>query len=260
MNPFNPASLFLHHVLRVAVAFAVVATLIITAGSASAQTDRYRTGSGTWDTTTANWATSSGGSYNTTWTAGDNAIFEGSPGTVTVGGAVSVGNLSFTTTSGGYLVDGNTLNFTPGATIRTTDNRYDQTITSAITGSPAVRIKDFNPTTANDKYLGIKFAPTIGTQVLGAVLNPDNTGDKDKAGVTFAGTTTGNTVASIAYAGSDQYADSNFQSGGWTVLGNVTTGTVRLSGGVHRFNGSGELRLHRICLHRRDPRRHGNHQ
>ena len=45
-------------------------------------------------------------------------------------------------------------------------------------------------------------------------------------------------MAAISYAGNDKYADTNFQSGGWTVLGNITTGTVRLSGGTHLFNGA----------------------
>jgi hypothetical protein len=227
----------IHHT-RLLRPWAVLIAFTLGAVPAMAQTDRYWTGGGTWDTTTAAWATSTGGPYDTQWVGGDNAILESTPGTVTLGEAISLGDLDFTTGDGGYLVSGNTLNFTPGSTIRNGDNRYDQTITSAITGSPAVHVKDYNPTTANDQYRGIKFAPDSGTQTLGAVLNPDNTGNKDKAGVTFAGSTTGNTVASVAYVGGDQYGDTNFQSGGWTVLGDLTTGTIKFSGGNHRLNGA----------------------
>jgi hypothetical protein len=115
--------------------------------------------------------------------------------------------------------------------IRNSDNRYDQTITSAITGSPAVNIKDYRSDGGNDTYKGLKFAPTNGTVTLGAVLNPDNTGTKDKSGITLAGTTTGNTVASIDYAGGDKYADTIVESGEWTVNNGIRTGNLKLYGG-----------------------------
>ena len=53
-----------------------------------------------WDaSTTADWSTASGGSYNQTWSgvAGANAIFEGTANTVTVNGSVSDGSINFTT-------------------------------------------------------------------------------------------------------------------------------------------------------------------
>ena len=48
--------------------------------------DYYWSGTGTWDTTTASWGTSSGGPYNVAWPNGasDVAIFEGSAGVVTI--------------------------------------------------------------------------------------------------------------------------------------------------------------------------------
>jgi autotransporter-associated beta strand protein len=190
-----------------------------------------------WNNSATVWGVLSGGPYNTAvWSSGDAAVFEGTPATVTPSGPVTLGDFTFSPTSGSYTISGSTLNFTPGATIRNNDHRVDQTITSAITGSPAVHIKDYNPTETNNTYLGIKFAPLSGTQTLGAVLNPDNTGNKDKAGVTFAGSTAGNTVASISYAGGDKYSATNFQSGEWSVLGNITTGTVKVTGGTHTFS------------------------
>ncbi len=191
-------------------------------------------GAGTWDTTLLNW--DYGYTAHAAWanTTNDKAVFAGSESlsrTVTVTEAtLNIKELSFETTGASgtkYTINGGTLNFGPGGVIRTADNRYDQTIASAITGGPEVRTKDKGGNT----YLGLKFAPTNGTQTLGAVLNPENTGDQDKAGVTFAGTTAGNTVASIDYAGGDRYADTIVQSGEWTVNGGIRTGNLKLYGG-----------------------------
>ena len=67
----------------------------------------YWTGTGTWDnSTTANWSATSGGTYNRTWNAGADAIFEGTPGTVTVpsAGVGSVNSITFNTD--GYTLTG----------------------------------------------------------------------------------------------------------------------------------------------------------
>jgi len=165
------------------------------------------------------------------------AIFAGSENanrTVTVTGTINLKELSFETMGADgtrYIIDGGTLNFGAGGVIRNSNNRYDQTITSAITGSPAVNIKDYRADGQNNTYKGLKFAPPNGTVTLGAVLNPDDTGNKDKSGITLAGTTTGNTVASINYAGGDKYADTVVESGEWTVNGGIRTGALRLYGG-----------------------------
>jgi autotransporter-associated beta strand protein len=156
-------------------------------------------------------------------------------GNATVDATVGLKSLLFDTTVARTVTGTGTLAFAPGATIRNSDNRIDCTISTPITGSPAVETKDLG---AGNTYLGLKFAPASGTQALGAVLNPNNTGTTDKAGVTFAGSTTGNTVALIAYAGGDKYADTVFASGGWTVAGNITTGTVKVTGGTHTWNGT----------------------
>jgi autotransporter-associated beta strand protein len=197
-------------------------------------------GAGTWDTTIQNW--DKGLTAHAAWgnTTSDRAVFGGDANaayTVTVSGSLTIKDLIFNTlgTAGPrYTIDGGTLNFGPGGMIANSNNQYDQTITSAITGSPAVNIKDFG---AGNTYLGLKFAPSSGTQTLGAVLNPDNTGNTDKAGITLAGATTGNSVASITYAGSDRYADVKVQGGEWTV-GDIDTGSIRLSAGKLIANGT----------------------
>jgi autotransporter-associated beta strand protein len=154
-------------------------------------------------------------------------------GDVTLDTTVNINTLTFDTGSS-QSVTGGTLAFAPGGSISNSDNRVDQTITSAITGGPDVFIKDYG---AGNQYKGIIFAPDSGTQALGDVLNPNNTGNTDKSGITLGGSTTGNSVASISYAGGDRYGTVYVQGGQWTV-GDITTGTIRHSDGTLVLNGT----------------------
>lgn len=88
-------------------AFAAAAFALLTVGTALANT-QYWSGANTWDTgLTAAWAANSGGPYNGVWTNGDDAVFEGTAGTVTIGG-IAANNLAFNVT--GYTLSGaNTL-------------------------------------------------------------------------------------------------------------------------------------------------------
>ena len=65
-------------------------------------------GTGTWDTTTGNW-TSDGGANDVAWNNANNdqAIFDGTAGTVTLGTAITANSLTFNVS--GYTVTGNTL-------------------------------------------------------------------------------------------------------------------------------------------------------
>jgi hypothetical protein len=217
---------------------AALATCTLGTGSVLAL-DLYRNPSSGGNWSASLWATTPGGPYNQPWTPGATAIFEGARGTVTVDGGFSVGGIDFavpyTSGSTGSTLSGGTLNFTPGAKIRTNDNRWNNTITSAITGSPAVETKDFG---AGNTYEGLKFEPGTGsTQTLGAILNPNNTGTTDKAGIYLGGSTSGNSVASISYAGGDHYGTVyKTGSGTWTT-GGINTGTLRISAGKLILNG-----------------------
>jgi hypothetical protein len=192
-------------------------------------------GSGTWDTSIKNWDV--GVEPHIAWadTGYDTAVFGGSANaayTVSVSGALNIRTLNFSTTGSSgprYTIDGGTLNFNSGGIIRVADNRYDQIITSAITGAPDVRTKDNG---SSSQYKGLKFEPASGTQVLGHILNPDDTGSTDKAGVTLGGSTTGNTVESIDYAGNDRYGTVYVTGGEWTVHGGITNGSLTISGGT----------------------------
>jgi len=196
-------------------------------------------GTATWNTSTDNWDQFAGESRvvwpNTTDTP---AVFWGVnvDYTVTIAEPLNVGDLTITMTGDEdeYTFNGAALTFGTGATIRVSDNRSDQTFTCAITGSPDVETKDQG---AGNQYQGIKFAPTNGTVTLGDVLNPNNSGNTDKAGFKMAGSTTGNSVNSIDYAASDRYGTVYCEGGEWTV-GYIRTGTVRLSGGTLIANGN----------------------
>ncbi len=212
----------------------VSALSLLTCVLLKAQTDRYWSGGGTWDTSTVGWAEFSGGPANTVWGNGDRAYLEGTAGIVNLPGAIAVKDLVIDT-SDEYSIVGGTLNFVSGGILRTMDNRYWQTITSTITGSPTVETTDFG---SSGQYQGFIFAPDGGTQTLGKILNPNNTGNTDKAGITFAGLTTGNTVESINYVGGDRYGDVIFASGGWRIQGDLRTGTIKFHGGTHLLNGT----------------------
>jgi len=107
-----------------------LAALVLTAVSGHAAANRFWSGVGTWNTSTANWGTVTGGPYNTfTWVNANNdtGVFEGTAGTVSLGTGITVGGLQFDTAS--YLVTANTLTFGTSGNIVA---NQDATINSAI--------------------------------------------------------------------------------------------------------------------------------
>jgi fibronectin-binding autotransporter adhesin len=97
--------------------------------------EQYSSGSFTWDDgSTAAWSPTSGGSYDQLWMSGNDAIFEGSAGTVSVAAAgATAHNLSFGIT--GYTIQDNTLTLTGSGPTITLNGGLSATIASAITGS-----------------------------------------------------------------------------------------------------------------------------
>jgi len=215
-----------------------VATSLALAAAAHAA-DLYSSGSKTWDTSTANWGTAPGGPYNTTnWSSAtpDSAVFEGTVGAVAVGVPVTVSNITFTSSAGGYTLSGSNLHFVAGGVIDQSVQHIDHTITAPITGSPDVRIIN----NSGSNYKGLIFAPTNGSQVLGTATVPyHDTGQTgDKGGLTLGGSTTGNTVNAVVYEGGDHYADLRKQGSGTWTLGNVTIGTLKIDAGTLVVNGT----------------------
>jgi autotransporter-associated beta strand protein len=67
----------------------------------------YRSGSGTWDVTTTNWGTASGGPYDTAiWnnTTPDSAVLQGTAGTLTIASGQSINVASLTASVAGYTI------------------------------------------------------------------------------------------------------------------------------------------------------------
>jgi fibronectin-binding autotransporter adhesin len=91
-------------------------------------------GTGTWDTSTANW-TSSSGAANGLWAGGTSvAIFQGTAGTVTVSGTQSFGGLTFGTA--GYTIGGGTaLSLAQDATITLPSTSSATAINTPLSGS-----------------------------------------------------------------------------------------------------------------------------
>lgn len=203
----------------------------------------YSSGTFTWDTSTSNWGSASGGPYNTSvWSNinPDDAVLESTAGTVTVSVSITAGNLSFTNRlgDGEYTLNGSTLNFSSSSVIINDDNRLWQTITNPITGSPMVETRDDG---AGNQYKGIRFQPSSGTVTPGNVLNPNNTGGTDKSGFALAGTTVGNSVGHIDYAGGDRYGTVYKEDSGTWTTGNIRTGTLRIYDGRLILNGETDL-------------------
>ncbi|TFH35468.1 MAG: hypothetical protein E4G93_03705, partial [Dehalococcoidia bacterium] len=115
----------------VALAMAVLTVGVLTATPAAGAATKYWSGDGTWNATNTNWGTSQGGPYNVaTFNTGDDAVFEGTAGTVTVSSPNNPNSITFTVT--GYTLSSGTLTLN-GAGIAV--NTGTATIGSVVAGS-----------------------------------------------------------------------------------------------------------------------------
>lgn len=89
-------------------------------------------GSGTWDTSTPNWNDSTGTSATTVWTNGNNAFFQGTPGTVTLANGLSAN--AWTVSAGGYTFTGGELSV-GGGNISMSSTSGTTTVNSSVSGS-----------------------------------------------------------------------------------------------------------------------------
>ena len=128
-------------------------------------------GTNTWDAaTTANWSPTSQGPYNqTTWAAGKDAVFEGTPGTVTVSDNIGGVN-SILFNADGYTLGGSGALTLTGAGGNITTGPGTDTINCAIAGN--VGLTKLGPGTlvlgnAANSYGGL-------TQVAGGILQLGN--------------------------------------------------------------------------------------
>ena len=154
-----------------------------------------------------------------------------SGGNVVANTAVNLASLNFAAgTSLG--VAGGSLSMTGGTITRSNRTQYfPDTITSGISGSPAVSVA--SSAVGNDYVGGLQFAPTgAATQTLGNVLLNYNFAltAVDKAVLGLGGTTTGNTVGAVT-ALSGYTTVNKLDSGTWTVASSAV-GTTDIFDGT----------------------------
>ncbi len=110
--------------------FVIAASLALGAVSASGQSTwgvNGAGGDGTWNTSNLNWWN---GTANVAWPSGGQAIFDGTPGTVTISGSVTASKVTFNVS--GYTVNSFFLN--AAASGLTVEANADATIGSNIFG------------------------------------------------------------------------------------------------------------------------------
>ena len=108
---------------------AAIAIALTAAGPVSAAT-KYCSNPGTWNATNTNWGTSSGGPYNTTFNSGDDAVFEGTAGTVTVSSPNNPNSITFNVS--GYTLSGGTITFNANPFTITIGSTNSATISSVL--------------------------------------------------------------------------------------------------------------------------------
>jgi autotransporter-associated beta strand protein len=178
-----------------------------------------------WDaSTTADWASASGGSYNQTWSgvAGANAVFEGTANTVTVNGSVSDGSIAFNT-DGYTLAQGTSglLTLTGGSI---TTGAGSDTIGVALAGTlPVTKYGSGTLTLSGaNTYSGATII-SGGTLQLGA---GGTTGTLGSGGITD------NSALTFNYGASGNVSFAN------AITGTGTVGIVGVSGARVHFSGA----------------------
>ena len=124
---------------RLAPVFGIVVGALLLGAVTPAAADPYtwNAGDGTWDTTTANWQSSSGPVAWPSSGTDNDGVFSGTAATVTLSGGIDANDLLFGT--GGYTVQGaGTLTFngvSPTVTVRTGSATIGNATTTVLAGS-----------------------------------------------------------------------------------------------------------------------------
>jgi fibronectin-binding autotransporter adhesin len=215
----------------------------ITPGTVGPGNGTITGGTGTWNTSNGNWTTDAGAN-NVAWVnAGaapmNNAVFGGTAGTVTLGEAISIRNLSFTNTAGPYTITGSTLNFTAGtitASVALTGNGGTAAIIrSNITGAPALNIQ---PLDGDEQFTLNPVAS--GSMVIGAVTGDGGNGS-EKLNLQGGAGSTG-TIASVT-------GPKVLVSGGsWTINGASSGRNHEVSAGTLTLNANLNATLRAVIL------------
>jgi len=171
-----------------------------------------------WDITTANWATSPGGTYDQLWTGGD-AHFEGTAGTVNVdpGGVGSVTSITFDVTD--YILTGGTITMTGAGINSSVAGASTQTINSVLSGGSGLTVNGGGTADAARTTLNLGAANTItGTINIGSTSGYNT--------VNITGRLTGASAAGTFNVGRGTSGNIVVISG----VGNSTNQTVYMAG------------------------------
>ena len=205
---------------------------------------QYATGSFTWDDgMVANWSPNTGGNYDSSiWLAGNNAIFEGTAGTVSLAsGGTTANTITFNTT--GYTIQNDTLTLSGPASIIHNGGAITSTINSIIAGSAGLNIEGGGTLTLGNSntYSGT----TAITNGILKIASANNIGSGSTALTLGASTTSGRLYATADGIALTQSLMFNFGGGNFQ----IDSGTLILSGsssgpgGLHTFgHGTVEVR------------------
>ncbi|MCL2760799.1 MAG: autotransporter outer membrane beta-barrel domain-containing protein [Desulfuromonadales bacterium] len=201
-------------------------------------------GNGTWNVSNNNWTTSDG-TLNAPYTNGSFAIFEGTPGTVTVdntNGQVISGGMQFVTS--GYTITGGSVELADGANIirvgdgTTAGAGYTATIVSDLTGSGGI-----NKTDAGTLILTGANSYTGGTTISGGTIQIS--ADNDLGDLSGTLSFNGGTLNTTGTFSSERTTTINANGGTFNVNDATTftmDGNVAGQGSLTK-TGTGELLL-----------------
>ena len=277
LHPNTISAMKTPHILRnsiatlICLAAASHATTLTWDGGPLASTidDIVTPGAGTWTTGINNWDDGVANLLNAAWANGDDAVFSGAAGIVTVSGGVTANSVTF---NSGYTITGSTLTLS-GGTPTITSNAVIGTISSSIAGSngltfvgtgvtPGVYFDGSNTytgvTSVNSGFLIARNANSLGGSASGSVAASGATLQVEAIGladvnianeaVTISGTGVGGTRGALA-----SWAGNNTWGGTVTMAANssihVQAGTFAVNSVVSGtgFNllktGAGQLTL-----------------
>ncbi len=200
----------------------LLSTFLISMSPAFAA-DKYSTGDITWDTSTAVWSLTAGGTYDQLWVDGDTAIFEGAGGgTVTLGEDINLSHLNIATND--YTLTGNKLIFAPSGTI--TNTGLMVTLSCGITGAPEFYAAHPNGWGGAYGANGLFLSPTSSDMEIGTLhFVVENY-------MEIGGSTIGNTIMAMPRTGAYRNKMRWKGPGTWTVSGECYSGEFYIDGGT----------------------------